>query len=125
MKTMEFIITDDLVRRNVTIYGFYKIGNHDVIIGFDGKHIVETTIPEAELLDENTISPLLKMPRNMFEELVKCLAEYAETRNIKTESKDFNRGKLDVTEAHLSTINSHYEGLTDIIRNLISKLPKA
>ena len=119
---MELMINNDQFGRVVEIYGWDKRGKNDLVIGFDGKHLIETTVPEAEIIPD-TIPFLLRMPRPMFDDFVRSIVQYAQQKNIQTESENLLKGKLQATEQHVAVMEADRIKYFDIISLLIKKLP--
>jgi len=108
---MELIIEDVYVEMATKIYVKEKRGSKTIIIGYDGKNLVEQIIPEGEAKE---IKPLLTIPFGMKENLIKAFIDLGAKNHLRTENENLLKGKLEATERHLEDMRKAFDNLLEI-----------
>lgn len=110
---MELIIKEDIDTFITKIYGKVEKGNKTCIIGYNGKNLIEYTLPDFPTVSDKKIIPLLTIPTNMLRVIAAGFVEYAQKNDIRTENQNLMEGKLIATERHLSDMQEFAKKLLD------------
>lgn len=96
---MELIFEDSYKEMVCNIYIKEKRGNQIVIIGYDGKLLIEQVLPYTP--EKVDVKPLLSIPLFMKDELIRSFVNEGAKNNLRTENENLLKGKLEATEFHL------------------------
>lgn len=112
---MELFFEDLYHKMECRIYVREQQGSRTVIIGYDGKNLVEQTLPDSPTADD--FLPLLVIPISMKPILIAAFISEGDKMNMKTEGESAIRGKLDATEVHLNDMREISKKLIDSVLN--------
>lgn len=112
---MELFIERDYARRtaNFWIKKEYDFGRQQ-FYHFNGEHIVVTTIEGVEL--STNLKPFISVPMEFADNLIKAIADHANSAGIKTEKRDFVEGELAATKKHLEDLQKAYNKLLETVK---------
>jgi hypothetical protein len=108
---MELIFQDCYERMQCLIYIKEQRGSQIVIIGYDGKNLIEQTLPDFPAVSD--IKPLLIIPIFMKDALVKAFINEGAQSNLRTENENMIKGKLEAVELHLRDMRDIAQKLLD------------
>jgi len=113
---MEVSIQRDYANNKAFIYLLGGSRNNMIRENFsynsEDQSVSVTCLNEAEFLQN--IKPFLVLPLRMADELVKAFIDLGSEMNIKTESENLLKGKLEATQLHL-------EDMRELTKHLIIK----
>lgn len=95
---MKIHIWDDYANYQIIIMGEVQRGDKKIMIGYNGKHLVEQEYNPQP--NEEELIPLLKIPI-IYRDFLPALLDALSNRNLKTENENLLQGKLDATKLHL------------------------
>ena len=106
---MKLIIQDVYEEYATKIYIKENRGDETVIIGYDGKYLVEQVIPANKASKD--IKPLIVIPMQMKDNLIKAFISEGAKNNLRTENENLLKGKLEATERHLEDMRKAFNEL--------------
>lgn len=113
---MELIVNENYGSMSIEIFGRVQQGNRIAIIGYDGDQLIEQIMPDnGSLPEKDSIKPLLRMNRFVFDNLLVAFVELANKKKIRTENENLLQGKLVATETHLTDMREMSKKLVDAL----------
>lgn len=98
---MKLIFNDDFQKYTCSIYAEI---HKNVFISQEGDSIRQTTLNEGSMV--NDIKPLLIVPLNMKDDIIKAFISEGKRNHLSTENENLLKGKLEATESHLSDMQN-------------------
>ena len=108
---MKLIFENRYERMLCNIYLQEMQGRTKVFFHFDGENLVEQKLPEGP--DCVEIKPLLSIPIQMVDYLIKAFIDEGAKQNLRTENENLLKGKLESTELHLNDMREFSRKLLD------------
>lgn len=110
---MELHIENDYGRGLIKFWLIENNLGRQKLYNYDGERILESV---TESFAPTTIDTkaFLELPMSFGHDLIKLIANYANSNGIKTEKKDFTEGELMATKKHLEDMQKAFNKLLKI-----------
>ena len=85
----------------IKVFAINRLSDGSSYIYLENGKLIEKTIDSSMVNTPDKYKPLIELPRQIFDEVVKEFKKYAENNGLNYEEENKTRGKLEATEKHL------------------------